>query len=169
MDSLAPPTTTDGLSSLLQGIQNSQAQVKAPNPYLSQLGTAMSGQGSTATSTSTPPTYDSGSVQDYVKQQSDAQFGPGEWPALHQLLMNESGFQPTVVNKSSGAGGLFQFLPSTFAGYGGTGNAADASIPDQVNAGLKYITSRYGSPSKALDFWNNIAPTQSVGGGSHWY
>lgn len=117
----------------------------------------------------TPPAYDSGSVQDYVKSQSDNAFGANEWPALHRLLMNESGFQPTVINKSSGAGGLFQFLPSTFANYGGSGNAADAPVEKQVEAGLNYIRSRYGTPGKALDFWNNVAPTMSEGGGSHWY
>jgi soluble lytic murein transglycosylase-like protein len=32
----------------------------------------------------------------------------------------ESGLDPTNVNKSSGASGLFQFMPATFHGHGGT-------------------------------------------------
>lgn len=32
----------------------------------------------------------------------------------------ESGLDPTSVNKSSGATGLFQFMPATFYGHGGT-------------------------------------------------
>ncbi|HUY09082.1 MAG TPA: transglycosylase SLT domain-containing protein [Candidatus Dormibacteraeota bacterium] len=32
----------------------------------------------------------------------------------------ESGLDPTDVNKSSGASGLFQFMPATFHGHGGT-------------------------------------------------
>ncbi|HVC38721.1 MAG TPA: transglycosylase SLT domain-containing protein [Candidatus Dormibacteraeota bacterium] len=32
----------------------------------------------------------------------------------------ESGLNPTDVNRSSGASGLFQFMPATFKGHGGT-------------------------------------------------
>jgi soluble lytic murein transglycosylase-like protein len=32
----------------------------------------------------------------------------------------ESGLDPTSVNRSSGASGLFQFMPATFYGHGGT-------------------------------------------------
>ena len=32
----------------------------------------------------------------------------------------ESGLNPTAVNRSSGASGLFQFMPATFHGHGGT-------------------------------------------------
>jgi soluble lytic murein transglycosylase-like protein len=32
----------------------------------------------------------------------------------------ESGLDPTDVNRSSGASGLFQFMPATFYGHGGT-------------------------------------------------
>lgn len=32
----------------------------------------------------------------------------------------ESGLNPTAVNRYSGASGLFQFMPSTFYGHGGT-------------------------------------------------
>lgn len=32
----------------------------------------------------------------------------------------ESGLNPTAVNRSSGASGLFQFMPATFYGHGGT-------------------------------------------------
>jgi soluble lytic murein transglycosylase-like protein len=32
----------------------------------------------------------------------------------------ESGLDPTAVNRSSGASGLFQFMPATFYGHGGT-------------------------------------------------
>jgi hypothetical protein len=34
------------------------------------------------------------------------------------VISRESGGNPRAVNPSSGAGGLFQFLPSTWAGLG---------------------------------------------------
>lgn len=51
-----------------------------------------------------------------------------EWNAI---IHCESGGDPTVVN-SIGAGGLFQFLPSTWQGLGGSGNAANATPAQQL-------------------------------------
>jgi hypothetical protein len=48
----------------------------------------------------------------------------GVWACIMRL---ESGGNPRAVNPSSGAGGLFQFLPSTWASLGGTGRPQDAS------------------------------------------
>jgi hypothetical protein len=48
----------------------------------------------------------------------------GVWACIMRL---ESGGNPHAVNPSSGAGGLFQFLPSTWASLGGTGRPQDAS------------------------------------------
>ncbi|MHB1501057.1 MAG: transglycosylase SLT domain-containing protein [Candidatus Dormibacteria bacterium] len=39
---------------------------------------------------------------------------------LLSVAQCESGLDPTNVNRSSGASGLFQFMPATFAGHGGT-------------------------------------------------
>lgn len=41
----------------------------------------------------------------------------------------ESGGNPTIVNPSSGAGGLYQFLPSSWIGYGG---GQFASLPEDA-------------------------------------
>ena len=163
-----PPTTTDGLTSLLQGIQSSLTQKKAPNPYLSTLGSAFKGP-SPASLTSPAPNYDPASIQGYAKQQSDAIFGPGHFDALHQLVNNESGWNPMASNPTSTARGLFQFLDTTAPSYGLPADATQATPQQQVDAGIKYIQSRYGDPTKALDFWNNVAPTMSAGNGSHWY
>jgi hypothetical protein len=48
----------------------------------------------------------------------------GVWACIMRL---ESGGNPRAVNPSSGAGGLFQFLPSTWASLGGAGRPQDAS------------------------------------------
>ena len=112
------------------------------------------------------PSYDPGSIKDYARQQSDAMFGSGHWDALHQLINNESGWNPNAQNPTSTAYGLGQFLDSTWQGVG----AQKTSDPkSQVDATLKYISNRYGDPTKALNFWENIAPTTSAGGNSHWY
>lgn len=42
------------------------------------------------------------------------------------VMMRESGGNPTVVNASSGASGKWQFMTSTWAGYGGYPTAASA-------------------------------------------
>lgn len=67
--------------------------------------------------------YGSGAIQDIIIAAA------GRWGADAQQLLRvakcESGFNPNAYNASSGASGLFQFLPSTWAansvraGYGG--------------------------------------------------
>jgi resuscitation-promoting factor RpfC len=47
------------------------------------------------------------------------------------VISRESGGDPTIVNPSSGAGGLFQFLPSTWDGYDGYPNAESAPVSVQ--------------------------------------
>ena len=44
----------------------------------------------------------------------------------------ESGGDPTAVNPSSGAGGYYQIIPSTWAAEGGTGLPQDASMAEQT-------------------------------------
>jgi len=50
------------------------------------------------------------------------------------IANHESRYQPDAVNPSSGAGGLFQFLPSTWANIGEAGLAQTASVSDQIAA-----------------------------------
>lgn len=50
---------------------------------------------------------------------------------LSCIVQAESGGDPTAVNPSSGAGGLFQFLPSTWAGLGYSGLPQDAPVSEQ--------------------------------------
>lgn len=73
-----------------------------------------------------------------------------QWAALAQLISHESGFNPTAQNPTSTAYGLFQFLDSTWAG---TGIAKTSDPYAQTIAGLRYISSRYGSPVGAWNFW----------------
>lgn len=74
-----------------------------------------------------------------------------QWNALVALINKESGFNNVAQNPTSTAYGMFQFLNGTWAGYG-VGKTSDPHL--QSVAGLRYIASRYGSPSAALAFHN---------------
>lgn len=79
---------------------------------------------------------------------------PEEWiePTL-ELVARESSFNPSAKNPKSTARGLFQFLEGTRKNYGG--DKVDWDDPyQQALAGLKYIKDRYGTPEKALQFWD---------------
>lgn len=80
-----------------------------------------------------------------------AQYGwtGAQWAALDALIQKESSWNPNAQNPTSTAYGLFQFLNSTWSGVG----AVKTSDPGgQINAGLKYISQRYGTPSAAWAF-----------------
>lgn len=79
-----------------------------------------------------------------------AQYGWGsgpQWDALVRVINRESGFNNTAQNPTSTAYGMFQFLDSTWSGYG-TRKTSDPSA--QANAGLRYIEARYGTPAAAF-------------------
>jgi soluble lytic murein transglycosylase-like protein len=50
------------------------------------------------------------------------------------VIQRESGGNPAAVNPSSGAGGLYQFLPSTWAALGHSGLPENASVAEQNQA-----------------------------------
>jgi soluble lytic murein transglycosylase-like protein len=50
------------------------------------------------------------------------------------VIQRESGGNPAAVNPSSGAGGLYQFLPSTWAALGHSGLPQNASVAEQNQA-----------------------------------
>ena len=55
----------------------------------------------------------------------------GEWAIPQSIVMCESGGDYSAVNPSSGAGGAYQILPSTWELYGGSGSPQDASRAEQ--------------------------------------
>ena len=87
------------------------------------------------------------------------------WSDLDQLVSHESGWNPTAQNPSSTAYGLFQFLDSTWKG---TGIAKTSDPALQIDAGLKYIESRYKTPKGAWDFWQRQSPHWYEMGGTHF-
>ena len=55
----------------------------------------------------------------------------GDWAIPQAVVMCESGGNFNAVNPSSGAGGAYQILPSTWRLYGGSGSPQDASPTEQ--------------------------------------
>ncbi len=51
-----------------------------------------------------------------------------------RVIAAESGGNASAVNPSSGAGGLYQFLPSTWAALGHSGLPQNASVAEQNQA-----------------------------------
>jgi hypothetical protein len=83
----------------------------------------------------------------------------GQWSALYKLWTNESGWRWWADNPSSDAYGIPQALPGSKMGSEGSDWKTNPAT--QIGWGLKYIKGRYGSPQKALSFWNSHNP--------HWY
>ena len=80
----------------------------------------------TTTSTTQPPTLTDS--RPAVQPQHVSTDGMGMWSCI---IRHESDGNPHAVNRSTGAGGLFQFLPSSWHAYGGSGSPQDASVDEQ--------------------------------------
>lgn len=93
----------------------------------------------------------SGSFQDYAlgKLGGDR----SEFSCLESLWGKESGWNPNAQNPRSTAYGIPQFLDSTWKS---TGYAKTSDGYRQIDAGLVYIDSRYGSPCGA---WSHSKST----------
>lgn len=89
-----------------------------------------------------------------------------QWSALDTLWTKESGWQPGRLNHSSYACGIPQALPCTkiysdfknmervWVDVGGKPKLflKNPDVEKEIRWGLQYIKSRYGTPTKALQF-----------------
>ena len=95
-----------------------------------------------------------GSVAEYQayaeKRCFDYGWSDADFQALVKLWNKESGWNPAAHNSSSGAHGIPQALPASKMASAGSDYLTNYKT--QINWGLNYIKSRYGSPSAA---WNH--------------
>lgn len=66
-----------------------------------------------------------------TQAQSEVSDWLGDWAIPESIVICESGGNFEAVNPSSGAGGAYQILPSTWELYGGEGNPEDAPPAEQ--------------------------------------
>lgn len=93
-----------------------------------------------------------GEIQQYAREAMGRYgWGDDQWDSLDFIVTHESGWNPSAMNASSGAKGLFQCL-----------GHADCNTPtymsdyrEQVDWGLRYIARRYGTPRAAADYWHS--------------
>jgi resuscitation-promoting factor RpfC len=84
---------------------------------------------SAAPATSAPPATSAAPAAPAPTQASSYSGAPGSFQSC--VIQAESGGNASAVNPSSGAGGLYQFLPSTWQALGFSGLPQDASVAEQ--------------------------------------
>jgi len=77
-------------------------------------------------------------------------WAPGQMQCLQKLWTKESDWKTTAKNPSSGAYGVVQSLPA--AKMASAGADYLTNYRTQINWGLNYVKTRYGSPCGALNF-----------------
>lgn len=75
-------------------------------------------------------------------------------PLLTEIVKRESSFNPTAKNPKSTAYGYGQFLKSTRATYEKKTGLNYGNPVHQLVMMAQYVKDRYGTPQKALAFWN---------------
>jgi hypothetical protein len=83
-------------------------------------------------------------------------WAPSQMTCLTLLWNHESGWRADAYNTSSGAYGIPQALPASKMASAGADWATNADT--QINWGLGYIASRYGSPCAAWAFETSHVP-----------
>lgn len=71
-------------------------------------------------------------------------FGESAWRDIDYIITHESNYDPYIVNKESGACGIFQALPCS--------KLPSLDVTDQITWGMNYIEKRYGSAKSAYEF-----------------
>ncbi|KOG33238.1 transglycosylase SLT domain-containing protein [Streptomyces resistomycificus] len=74
-----------------------------------------------------------------------------QFDAFSKIVEHESGWDVDATNASSGAYGLVQALPGSKMASAGSDWKTSAAT--QIEWGLDYMNSRYGSPTGAWAFW----------------
>lgn len=111
------------------------------------------------TNTKLAPTIPKSELQAYAHDLVINSYGWTEedFSALVNLWNKESGWNPNATNKKSKAHGIPQALPASKMASEGADYYTNGKT--QIRWGLKYIKSRYKTPTKAWEHFQN----------KHWY
>ncbi|WP_211367452.1 transglycosylase SLT domain-containing protein [Streptomyces sedi] len=77
--------------------------------------------------------------------------GADQFQCFSNIVDHESGWDHTATNPSSGAYGLMQALPGSKMASAGSDWQTNPAT--QIQWGVNYMESRYGSPCGAWEFW----------------
>ena len=80
-------------------------------------------------------------VRMLIKNKVIEMWGATAWPQIDYVITHESNYNPYIINKGSGACGIFQALPCS--------KLPSMDVTDQINWGMNYIKARYGTPANA--------------------
>ena len=128
----------------------SEKIVKKPVNKIVQVQKVTSRSSTTARTTITA-TGTKGDAQAYARQKCLSYgWSESDFSCLVKLWNRESGWRVTAYNRYSGAYGIPQALPGSKMASAGPNYKT--SYQTQINWGLKYIKSRYGTPTSA---WNH--------------
>jgi hypothetical protein len=95
------------------------------------------------------PSASTGSATSAAPAQQASYSGSGGFQSC--VIQRESGGDPSAVNASSGAGGLYGFLPSTWQSLGHSGLPENASVAEQNAAFAQEYAQSGGSAWSAYD------------------
>lgn len=138
----------------------------AANAAAANAGSSAPGGGATSggTGSSYPSTggvaVDPAAAQAYARSALGSYgWGDDQFSCLVSLWTQESGWRANALNASSGAYGIPQSLPAEKMAVAGADWRTNANT--QINWGLAYIKSAYGSPCGAWNHEMSVNP--------HWY
>ena len=95
------------------------------------------------------PSAGTGAVTSAAPAQQASYSGSGGFQSC--VIQRESGGDPSAVNASSGAGGLYGFLPSTWQSLGHSGLPENASVAEQNAAYAQEYAQSGGAAWSAYD------------------
>lgn len=101
-------------------------------------------------------------VKSYAYREVVRYFGALEWEAFNSLIKGESGWNYIVRNKTTGACGIGQANPCEKMGLGDDWQ----NYEKQIDWTIQYVNDRYGTPTKAYQFWLSKAEPHPE---QHWY
>jgi LysM repeat protein len=118
-------------------------------PWLTRAALAAIPAPAAAPAPSSGDATDTSATQDPAPSSGSYGGAPGSFQSC--VIQAESGGNPSAVNASSGAGGLYGFLPSTWNALGYSGLPEDASVSEQNAAFAKEYAESGTSAWSAYD------------------